>query len=210
MGGARWPFPLHRRAVLYPPLHERAARVALATRPEEPSRNILSCCWAQEKGLEHLRCGVQVRICDNTTASVKDPSSARDGAEIGFFIRVWGISTALHLLTILHLCSIVPVGCKLWGVRTASLRGFRRGEATGGRGPIKLNLSSSLYTLAADSSTLHSVLAAFSPLRRQDLGLPLLFSSPLVRGQSRASGRKGKRGRSKARLGNAMQEMMDS
>jgi hypothetical protein len=136
MGGARWPFPLHRRAVLYPPLHERAARVALVTRPEEPSRNILSCCWAKEKGLEHLRCGVQVRICDNTTASVKDPSSARDGAEIGFFIRVWGISPGLHLLTILHLCSIVPVGCKLWGVRTASLRGFRRGEATGGRGPI--------------------------------------------------------------------------
>src|SRR5215218_2639745 len=172
MGGARWPFSLHRRAVLFPPLHKRAARVALVlvTRPEEPSRNILSCCWAQQKGLEHLRCGVQVRICDNTTASVEDPSSARDGAEIGVFIRVWGISTALHLLTILHLCSIVPVGCKLWGVRTASLRGFRRGEATGGRGPIKLNLSSSLYTLAADSSTLHSVLAAFSPLRRQDLG----------------------------------------
>ena len=170
MGGARWPFPLHRRAVLYPPLHERAARVALVTRPEEPSRNILSCCWAQEKGLEHLRCGVQVRICDNTTASVEDPSSARDGANKGFSSEFWGISLALHLLTILHLCSIVPVGCKLWGVRTASLRGFRRGEATGGRGPIKLNLSSYLYTLAARSGTLDSVLAAFSPLRRQDLG----------------------------------------
>jgi hypothetical protein len=168
MRGARWPFPLHRRAVLYPPLHQRAARVALVTRPVEPSRNILSCCWAQEKGLEHLRCGVQVRICDNTTASVEDPSSARDGAVIGVFIRVWGIRLALHLLTILHLCSIVPIGFKLWGVRTASLRGFRRGEATGGRGPIKLKLSSYLYTLAAGSGTLDSVLAAFSPLRRQD------------------------------------------
>ena len=177
----------------------------MKNRPVTSSRAV----GPNKRALEHLPCGVQVRICDNTTASVEETSSARDGAEIGVFIRVWGISTALHLLTILHLCSIVPVGCKLWGVRTASLRGFRRGEATGGRGPIKLNLSSSLYTLAADSSTLHSVLAAFSPLRRQDLGF-LLFSSALVRGQSRASGRKGKRGRSKARLGNAMQEMMDS
>jgi hypothetical protein len=150
-----------------------------------------------------------VRICDNTTASVKDSSSARDGAEIEFFIKVWGISRALHLLTILHLCPIVPVGCKLWGGTDRVPPGLSEGGSHGGARSNKLNLSSSLYTLAAGSSTLDSVLAAFSPLRRQDL-LPLLFPSPLVRGQPRASGRKGKRGRSKARLGNALQEMMDS
>ena len=141
---------------------------------------------------------------------MKDSSSARDGAEIEFFIKVWGISLALQLLTILHLCPIVPVGCKLWGGTDRVTPGLSEGGSHGGARSNKLNLSSSLYTLAAGSSTLSSVLAAFSPLRRQDLVLPLLFPSPLVRGQPRASGRKGKRGRSKARLGNALQEMMDS
>jgi len=46
------------------------------------------------------------------------------------------------------------------------------GGSHGGARSNKLNLSSSLYTLAAGSSTLDSVLAAFSPLRRQDLVYP--------------------------------------
>ena len=169
MGGARWPFPLHRRAVLYPPLHQ-----SFPHEPVQEHPGAVGPSWAQEKGLEHPRCGVQVRICDNTRASVEDQSSARDGAEKGFYIKVWGISLALHLLTILHLCSIVPIGCKLGGGTDRVPPGLSEGGSHGGARSNKLNLSSYHYTLAAQSSTLDSVLAAFSPLRRQDVVFPTL------------------------------------
>ena len=63
-----------------------------------------------------------------------------------------------------------------YGTRPA---GLSEGEAAEGLVPTKLNLSSYLYTLAFGASTLDSVLAAFSPLRRRDcvLGYPTSCSS---------------------------------
>ena len=119
-----------------------------------------------------------MRICDNTTASVKDPSSARDGAEIGVFHQSLGHKYSATPLNNTSSLLYSSRWLQALGGTDRVPPGLSEGGSHGGARSNKLNLSSSLYTLAADSSTLHSVLAAFSPLRRQDLGFPtLLFTA---------------------------------
>src|SRR4028118_469533 len=74
-------------------------------------------------------------------------------AQISGFFEVKGTGLTLHLLTILHLYSIVVVGIKLWGYGTR-LSGLSEGGSLRGARSNNLNLSSP-FSILLGLSPLH-------------------------------------------------------
>ena len=108
-------------------------------------------------------------------------------AQISGFFEAQCTGLTLHLLTIVHLYSIVAVGIELWGYGTR-LSGLSEGGSLRGRAPINsIFLHLSLHFVRCVHYT-GRVPAAFSPLRRRGVaGAFYPIPSLLVRSQPRGS-----------------------
>ncbi len=108
-------------------------------------------------------------------------------AQISGFFEVLGTGLTLHLLTILHLYSIVASGTKLWGYGTR-LSGLSEGGSLRGARSNKLHLSLLFSTLRPLRPVHCMSRRHYSPLRRRDVCVfPLPGPSLLARRQPRGS-----------------------